>query len=81
MGIFMSKKMDELEQAVVLVYDNLVSTLVTRGYHSIPHTVGLWANKTRPTTFCLCVDDLSIKYFDKADVDHLLHVLGTKYTF
>ena len=69
-----------LKQAAVLAYDNLVSTLAPHGYHLIPHTVGLWAHETRPTTFCLCVDDFGIKYFNKADADHLLHALGTKYT-
>ena len=64
----------------MLVYDNLVRTLAPHGYHPIPHTVGLWAHETRPTTFCLCVDDFGIKYFNKADADHLLHALGTKYT-
>ena len=37
--------------------------------------------KTRKIYFCLCVDDFGIKYFDKADVEHLLDKIGSIYNY
>ena len=70
-----------LKQAAVLAFDNLVSNLSTHGYKPIPHTIGLWEHTTRRTKFCLCVDDFGVKYFSKADADHLLTALGQNYTY
>ena len=61
-----------------IAYDNLVRNLKTHGYHPIPHTLGLWKHNTRQTTFCLCVDDFGIKYYNNDDADHLLNSLKTK---
>jgi hypothetical protein len=43
------------------------------------HTLGLWKHKTRRTTFTLAVDNFGIKYFHKADADHLFSALHDKY--
>ncbi len=40
---------------------------------------GLWKHQTQAITFCLVVDDFSIKYTKKEDVDHLLNVLKNDY--
>ena len=68
-----------LKQAAVLAYNHLVQNLSQHGYHPIPHTVGLWKHRTRKITFCLCVDDFGIKYFDRDDAKHLLSSLQLFY--
>ena len=68
-----------LRQAAILAYKQLVKNLAPYGYFPIPHTIGMWAHKTRKTKFCLCVDDFSIKYFNKEDAYHLLDALRDHY--
>ena len=77
--IKIKKGMYGLKQAAVLAYDQLVEHLAPHGYYPCPQTTGIWKHRTRPTRFCLCVDDFGIKYFSKADADHLLNALKTKY--
>jgi hypothetical protein len=45
----------------------------------VRYTPGLWRHTTRRTTFTLAVDDFGIKYFSKADADHLFAALHDKY--
>ena len=73
------KGMYGLKQAAVLAYDQLVEHLAPFGYYPCPQTTGIWRHTTRKTRFCLCVDDFGIKYFSKADADHLLNALQSKY--
>ena len=77
--IKIQKGMYGLKQAAILAYNKLVTHLAKYGYHPIPHTVGLWAHKTKPTKFCLCVDDFGVKYYTKTDGLHLLNALQDKY--
>ena len=49
------------------------------GYYLVPFVTGLWANKTRRTKFCLCVDYFGVKYFNKDDADRLLESLKKHY--
>ena len=70
-----------LKQAAVLAYDHLKTSLQPFGYHPIPGTVGLWKHTSRPTIFCLCVDDFGIKYWFKQDSEHLLHSLSTNFVY
>ena len=71
--------MYKLTQAAVLAYDQLVEHLAPHGYYPCQQTTGIWRHKTRATCFCLCVDDFGIKYFSKADANHLLNALRAKY--
>jgi hypothetical protein len=64
-----------LKQAALLAYKHLMNQLAPHGYHPCPYTTGLWEHGTRPTKFCLCVDDFGVKYFYTADADHLLNSL------
>ena len=64
-----------LKQAALLAYNKLVQHLAPHGYRPVPHSLGLWTHDTRPTSFCLCVDDFGIKYFTKNDANHLLDIL------
>ena len=74
------KGMYGLKEAAVLAYDQLCAHLAPYGYHPVRTTPGLWRHNNRPTTFTLAVDDFGIKFFTKADADHLFDALSTKYT-
>ena len=67
------------QQAAILAYKHLVTLLAPHGYHPCPNTTGLWQHDTRPTKFCLCVDDFGVKYFSQNDADHLLDALKQHY--
>ena len=66
-------------QAARLARDKLIATLAPFGYHPSPHAPNIWVHKTRPTKFCLCVDDLGIKYYKEDDIQHLLSALKSIY--
>ena len=68
-----------LKQAAILAYNHLRSLLEPAGYYPCLSTTGLWRHRTRPTMFCLCVDDFGIKYFSDSDADHLLNTLRGYY--
>ena len=74
------KGMYGLKEAAILAYEQLCAHLAPYGYSPATHTPGLWRHATRPTTFTLAVDDFGIKFFCKADADHLFDALATKYT-
>ena len=44
------------------------------------HTPGLWKHVTRPIQFTLVVDDFSVKYSCREDVDHLITTLKKDFT-
>ena len=67
--------MYDLKQAALLAYRQLEKNLAKYGYAPISGTVGLWKHETRPTTFCVCVDDFGVKYFSEADGQHLINSL------
>ena len=69
-----------LKQAAILAHEQLFQNLAPFGYHPIPNT-NFWKHETRPTVFCLCVDDFGVKYFSKNDADHLLQALGSHYKY
>jgi hypothetical protein len=73
------KGMYGLKEAAILAYEQLRDHLANYGYTPVPHTPGLWRHNSRRTTFTLAVDDFGIKYFTKADADHLLSALASKY--
>jgi hypothetical protein len=68
-----------LKEASVLAYDQLKEHLAPYGYAPVRVTPGLWKHSTRPTKFTLAVDDFGIKYFQKADAEHLISALQDKY--
>ena len=75
------KGMPGLKQAAILAYQHLKSCLEPFGYEPIEGTVGLWHHKTRPTKFCLCVDDFGIKYWSKSDAEHLFNAIRKNFRF
>jgi hypothetical protein len=54
--------------------------LASFGYYKCVNTPGLWYHETCPITFTFVVDDVGIKYVDKADVDHSIASIKTTYT-
>ena len=70
-----------LKQAAILAYDNLKQGLAPHGYAPIIGTVGICGHKTRPATFCLCVNDFEIKYFNKLNAQHLLDAICQIYKY
>ena len=71
--------MYELKQAAILAYRQLEKELTPYGYYACKYSLGLWKHKTRRTTFCLCVDDFGVKYFNDSDKQHLLIALSNHY--
>ena len=69
-----------LKQAARLAYDLLCERLALHGYAPSLLSPNIWGHKTRPTKFCLCVDDFGIKYFNNTDIQHLLDALKQHYT-
>ena len=79
--IRINKGMYDLKQAAILAYENLKQSLAPHSYTFIIDTVGISGHKTRLTTFCLCVDDFGIKYFNKLDAHHLLDAICQIYKY
>jgi hypothetical protein len=68
-----------LPQAGILAYDQLVRHLSTYGYAPCTHNPCMWSHTTRDITFCLVVDNFSIKYTNKNDAMHLITALQQLY--
>ena len=68
-----------LKMAAIISYNQLISYMDPHRYYTFPFTIGLWAQKTRITKYCLCVDDFGVKYFTKDDANHLLYSLKNHY--
>ena len=68
-----------LKQAARLAYDNLVTNLKKDGYFPDKYCPNIWSHESRPTKFCLCVDDFGVKYFTKDDAQHLITSLQQSY--
>ena len=58
---------------------DLEKVLATKGYHPCRFTPGLYRHKTRNTKFALCTDDFACSITSKADAEHLIATLKTKY--
>ena len=68
-----------LPQAGKLANELLEKRLATGGYYPAPNTPGLYLHESRKISFCLWVDDFSVKYIEKADVQHLIDHLQQFY--
>ena len=68
-----------LLQAGILANKQLQQKLAPFGYKEHANTLGLWYHKTCPISFTLVVNDFGVKYVNKADVEHLLESLQTRY--
>jgi len=68
-----------LKEAGIIAYKHLVKNLLPYGYEPLRHTPGVWKHRHRSTTFTLCVDDFGVKYFCRADADHLIAAIQGDY--
>lgn len=68
-----------LKQAARLALDMIREHLKKYGYEPSQYAPNIWSHQTRKTKFCLCVDDFAVKYFNKADADHLINALKEVY--
>jgi hypothetical protein len=64
-----------LKEAGIIAFNQLVQKLAPYGYEPMPFTPGLWRHRTKRTTFVLWVDDFGVKYFSKADAQHLIDAI------
>ena len=79
--IKINKGMYGLKEAAVLAYEQLSKFLNTYGYHHVPGTAGVWSHTTKPTSVCLCVDDITLKYYNTDDLQHFLTALENHYKY
>ena len=79
--IKIKKGMYGLKEAAVLAYEQLKKFLNKYGYNHVPGTAGIWTHITKPTAFCLCVDDIALKYYNQADLHHFFTALGNHYKY
>ena len=61
-----------LKESGIIAFKQLYHKLAPAGYHPCKQTPGFWTHATKRTTFTLCVDDFGVKYFSKADANHLI---------
>ena len=73
------KGMYGLKQAARLAYDDLKNHLKKYGYKPDVFAQNVWTHESRPTKFCLCVDDFGVQYFSEDDANHLTNALKDKY--
>ena len=73
--------MYSLKKAALLAYYHLKENLSKDGYSPIIGTVGLWKHESRPTKFCVCVDDFGIKHFATDGANYLLNSIGKHYKY
>ena len=79
--IKIKKGMYGLKEAAVLAYDQLSGFLNKYGYSHVPGTAGLWKHATKRTAFCLCVDDIALKYYNDEDLQHFLQAIKNHYDY
>ena len=75
----LKKRMYGLKEAAVLPCEQLTTFLNQQGYHHVLGTTGIWKHNTKPTAFCLCVDDIGVKYYSQSDLQHLISTLQRHY--
>ena len=73
------RRMYGLPQAGILAEKQLICFLGSYGYAPVHHTLGLWRHTWHPISFCLVVDDFSVKYIGKEHTDNLIQCLCNHY--
>ena len=68
-----------LKEAGIIACKALIKQLAPYGYQPVWYTLEIWTYVSKNIKLTLAVDDFSIKYDNKADVEHLFHALRDKY--
>ena len=74
-----NKGMYGIKQSAIISYLQLVNQMDGHRYYTIPCTIGLCAYWNLSTKFCLCLDNLGIKYFSKYKVDNIINGIKKNY--
>jgi hypothetical protein len=74
-----NKTMYGLPQAGIISQQHLVAHLADHAYHQDKIVPCLFRHASNGVTFCLTVDDFGVKYFKRADAEHLMTTLKLKY--
>ena len=59
-----------LKQVARLAREQLIKHLKLYRYFPSPIVHNIWIHQSRPTKFCLCVDDFGVKFFSETDANH-----------
>ena len=70
-----------VKESGVINFEELVKKLALFSYHPMKFTPELCKHKTCRITFTLCVDELGVKFFSKADAVHLVNSVKSNYKF
>ena len=73
------KGMYGLKQAAKLGRETIINALKPFGYEPDAMAPNLWKHNSRPTKFCLCIDDFGVKYFSTEDLNHLIMALQSTF--
>lgn len=60
-----------LKSTGYIANQDLIKHIAPNGYHPSNQTPGLWLHKIHPISFTLVVNDFSVKYMNKKDINHL----------
>ena len=74
------KAMHGLKKLGIIDYKILVKFLAPYGYQLVRHTLDIWTHTSKTIKFSLALNNFVLRYDNKADVEHLCHVLCCKYT-
>ena len=69
------KRINGLNQAARLAFDNTVKLLAPHSYFPVCKSPSLWKHHTWPTVFTLCFDNFGIKANSVEDAHHLTNVI------
>ena len=68
-----------LNQAGIIVNQDLVKHMAPFGYHPVKHTSRLWVNDSKKTLFSLVVDNFCVQYCSTENFEIFLNALRAKY--
>ena len=70
-----------LRQLAALAAKKLAANLKPFGYYKCPYAHGLWKHKSSSISFTLVVNDFSVKYINKEDVERLKSAIKANYPY
>ena len=74
--VCIKKGMYGLKEAAILAYNQLCTFLNKYGYYHVAGTTGMFKHRTKPTAFCVCIDDIGLKYYNQDDLQHFIKAIS-----
>jgi hypothetical protein len=62
-----------------MAFNQLVQNLAPSNHEVMVFAPGFWHHHIKKTTFVLCVDNFSVKYYSKVDALHLIGAIKDHY--